>query len=332
MTVTTNGVSSDFEWVQDYDALLDQIASTDAVDSEWSVLRDMIKYKLDLNINKYLDNIIPPRPSDPQTEKHSQSSPPLSTVSSLSSPTIGPHPPSTAGGMIRPPFPARGNVNSSICETLPGKMTREQATRMKEQIFGLLDDYERNPPFTIQRVCQLCLCPDLHYKSVGKYLRAVERSLLVTSTWDMFPPLPPSEEEYAVNPASASSRSLRESSTPLFSPIPFLHQDARSRSPSPLTIPSSQTAASSAQDSMPMLGLVDELDSPSPGHLSEKPTALTATSVQSSLRPLNERFVKGEADPPDAGQEDAASKSKMGEEDQEVENMVLEPPEPSLEV
>jgi len=326
-----NGVSSDFEWVQDYDALLEQIASTDAVDSEWSVLRDMIKYKLDLNINKYLDNTIPVPVSETQTqtEKPSQSSPPLSIVSSLSSPTIGPQPPSTTGGMIRPPFPPRGNVSSPICQTLPAKMNRIQTDEMKEQIFSLLDEFERNPPFTIQRVCQLCLNPDLHYKSVGKYLRAVERSLLVTSTWDMFPPLPPSEEEYAVNPASASSRSLRDSSTPLFSPIPFLHQDARSRSPSPLAMPPSQTAASTAQDSGPMLGLVDELDSPSPGHLSEKPTALTATTVPTSVPPLNERFVKGEGDPPEAGKEEAANALKQGEEDQEVENMVLDSSEPS---
>jgi serine/threonine-protein phosphatase 4 regulatory subunit 2 len=248
--------------------------------------------------------------------------------------------------MIRPPFPVRGNVNSTICQTLPSKMDQAQADKMKEQIFSLLDEFERfgtltlllindcfsyiparNPPFTIQRVCQLCLSPDLYYKSVGKYLRAVERSLLVTSTWDLFPPLPPSEEEYAVNPASASSRSLRDSSTPLFSPIPFLHQDARSRSPSPLTIPSSQTAASSAQNSTPMLGLVDELDSPSPGHLSEKPTALSVTTVPSSVPPLNERFVRGETDPPEAATEERANEAKPGEEDEEVENMVLEHPE-----
>jgi len=149
-----NGVSSDFEWVQDYDALLEQIASTDEVDSEWSVLRDMIKYKLDLNINKYLDNTIPVPVSETQTqtEKPSQSSPPLSIVSSLSSPTIGPQPPSTTGGMIRPPFPPRGNVSSPICQTLPAKMNRIQTDEMKEQIFSLLDEFERyGPPYREHR-------------------------------------------------------------------------------------------------------------------------------------------------------------------------------------
>ena len=50
----------------------------------------------------------------------------------------------------------------------------------------------RNAPFTIQRICELCIRPQDHYKAVGKYLRAVEKTLLVTSTWDSFPkrPLP----------------------------------------------------------------------------------------------------------------------------------------------
>jgi serine/threonine-protein phosphatase 4 regulatory subunit 2 len=210
---------------------------------------------------------------------------------------------------------------------------------MKHQIFTLLDEFERygsvhldqlcsalmletrNPPFTIQRISQLCLYPDVYYKSVGKYLRAVERSLLVTSTWDAFPPLPASEEEYAVNPASASSRSLRDSSSPLFSPIPFLHQDARSRSPSPLSMPSIQTAATPNLNSSPALGLVDELDSPQPGHLSEKPTAISATTVPSSPPPLHERFVKGGTE---SGQTDPSPVSNLGEEDREVEDMVLD--------
>jgi hypothetical protein len=45
----------------------------------------------------------------------------------------------------------------------------------------------RNAPFTIQRICELCIRPQEHYKAVGKYLRAVEKALLVTSTWDSFP-------------------------------------------------------------------------------------------------------------------------------------------------
>lgn len=48
------------------------------------------------------------------------------------------------------------------------------------------------------------------------------------------------------------------------------------------------------------IGLVDELDDPSPGHLSEHPQALSSTTdVPSNSKPLfgslEERFTKGEA-------------------------------------
>ncbi len=130
------------------------------------------------------------------------------------------------------------------------------------------------PPFTIQRICELCVDPRKHYNSVGKYLRAVERSLLVTSTWDSFPPLSTADEEYSVNPASASSNSLRDATTPIFSPIPFLHDDARSRSPSPVSMPPSAQSELHQLPEFKALGLVDELDNPKPGHLSDRPTAL----------------------------------------------------------
>ena len=37
------------------------------------------------------------------------------------------------------------------------------------------------PPFTIQRLCELTLCPEEHHPNVWKYLRALEKVLLVTS-------------------------------------------------------------------------------------------------------------------------------------------------------
>ncbi|KAJ3047052.1 hypothetical protein HK097_000275, partial [Rhizophlyctis rosea] len=43
-----------------------------------------------------------------------------------------------------------------------------------------LDDFEE-PPFTLQRLCELAIRPTEHHKSVWKYLRAVEKCLLVTS-------------------------------------------------------------------------------------------------------------------------------------------------------
>lgn len=90
-------------------------------------------------------------------------------------------------------------------------------------------------------------------------------------------------------------------STPLFSPISFLHDDARrskSRSPPPTPLTLNPTVPSGEVQT---LGLVDELDDPSPGHMSNHPTALSSVTSMPDIdlsRPLFEilgdRFVKGE--------------------------------------
>jgi len=95
--------------------------------------------------------------------------------------------------------------------------------------------------------------------------------------------------------------------TPLFSPIPFLHDDARrskSRSPppSPLALSTASSDGIVAADSLEQkaLGLVDELDDPSPGHMSDHPTALSSVTTMTAVgsRPflgsLEQRFTKGE--------------------------------------
>lgn len=105
-----------------------------------------------------------------------------------------------------------------------------------------------------------------------------------------------------------ATTSISVPSTPLFSPIPFLHGDARrsqSRSPppSPLSLgtvgPPLPTEPLDTLESR-ALGLVDELDDPSPGHMSEHPVALTAVTDLPEARPvvgtLQDRFVKGDTD------------------------------------
>jgi serine/threonine-protein phosphatase 4 regulatory subunit 2 len=170
------------------------------------------------------------------------------------------------------------------------------------------------PPYTIQRVCELCLHPKQHYTSVGKYLRAVEKSLLVTSTWDSFPPLSEVDKDPIGRSVLALGSTLQSApATPLFSPIPFLHDDARrskSRSPppSPLTLGAAARIGEGHPEALEAraLGLVDELDDPSPGHLSDHPTALSSvTTIKEGIssRPLFEslehRFVKSSAEPPE---------------------------------
>jgi len=161
----------------------------------------------------------------------------------------------------------------------------------------MLDVVIRHPPFTIQRLCELCLHPNHHYKSVGKYLRAVEKVLLVTSTMDAFPSLSEAEKDPFSGTSNAIGYTHQIPSTPLFSPIPFLHDDARrskslSPPPSPLVLGSMAARGTSEQKA---LGLVDELDDPSPGHLRDHPTAISSVTTvppQSLLGSLDQRFVR----------------------------------------
>jgi serine/threonine-protein phosphatase 4 regulatory subunit 2 len=203
-------------------------------------------------------------------------------------------------------------------------MNESEANEMKEQIFAQLDEFDEyvafrfsfdcllvtniyqssfsSPPFTIQRLCELCIKPKQHYTSVGKYLRAVDKSILVTSTWSSFPPLTQSEIQSYGRGATLLGSTLQSApSTPLFSPIPFLHDDARrSKSRSPPTTPLSLNPLVDEPLEMKALGLVDELDDPSPGHMSDQPTAISSvTAMEGSPHPrpfmtLEQRFVKAE--------------------------------------
>lgn len=150
----------------------------------------------------------------------------------------------------------------------------------------------RNAPFTIQRICELCIRPQDHYKAVGKYLRAVEKTLLVTSTWDSFPNPVSSEARLNGSGPTTSPLSIGPTSaptTPIFSPIPFLHSDARARSKSRSP---PRASPNELNDVEPAFGRVDELDDPRPGHLSDGPTPISSTTTITMT--LQDRFVKGE--------------------------------------
>ena len=83
----------------------------------------------------------------------------------------------------------------------------------------------RDPPFTVQRLCELAAHPRRQHTLLGKYVRALERVLLVTSPFE-FPPdreehdegvsgVQPGTDRPGVPPGLALER-------PLFGLIPFL--------------------------------------------------------------------------------------------------------------
>ncbi|KAJ6546542.1 PPP4R2-domain-containing protein [Mycena vulgaris] len=263
-----------FTWRPEHDSILHDVASAETL-SEWPQLREIIKYKINQNVDLFLSG--PGRPAPPAHF------PPLPTAS---------------GGLKLAPFPP----HKSVVPAPVNYMTPQEAAEMKDVVFALLDQFDSNPPFTIQRVCELCLHPKHNYNSVGKYLRAVEKSLLVTSTYDSFPPLTDNERDTTLR-TMASIGSTSAPPTPLFSPIPFLHEDprrskSRSPPPSPLIL---ATSTESHPDPLETraLGLVDELDDPSPGHMSEHPVALTSTTTSEGrhfMDTLETRFVRSQED------------------------------------
>ncbi|KAI8139583.1 PPP4R2-domain-containing protein [Fennellomyces sp. T-0311] len=74
---------------------------------------------------------------------------------------------------------------------------------IKTNIIHSIEHHER-PPFTIQRLCELVIDPRRHYRMFIKYMNAIEKVLLVTSTWDEF------AEHPGTNGVSGPSSSMAE--------------------------------------------------------------------------------------------------------------------------
>ncbi|KAI0064653.1 hypothetical protein BV25DRAFT_1882024 [Artomyces pyxidatus] len=282
----TSGGVSDFQWTEEHQATLERLAATDIVETEWPLLRDIIKFKINQNIASFLEDAA-------KLNDSASYIPPFSPR------------PSTAGGLKIAPFTLRDRNEMNPNEAPKSSLSEPEAAEVKDGLYSQLDSFEgsSSPPFTIQRLADLCLHPRDNYTALGKYLRAVEKTLYVTSTWDSFPPLPPQPTD----PALIASTSVifppaSVPSTPLFSPIPFLHDDARrskSRSPPPSPLALNALDPNGVPLDMSLepkaLGLVDEMDDPRPGHLSERPIALSSvTSVGegSGVISLEERFVR----------------------------------------
>ncbi|CAE6466171.1 unnamed protein product [Rhizoctonia solani] len=280
----------------EFEAVLDKIAETNMVDTEWDDLRDMLKYKLVQNALEFIKdaeqtvtNVPPPPTSDAPFVPLTDSADLMSTDGPLPAdapPPPSPSPPylvsplatldlqpSTPMGLVIAPFPARPNLelhgtglngNGAVWDTssgraLPAKLNVDEAKEEIGRIFGYLHDFDSGP-------------------------------------------------------GSASSRAstpgpLDVARSPLFTPIPFLHRPAPNsnhcslsgtppptspRAPLPGDAPGDANIAGipavPPEDAIPALGLVDELDDPRPGHLSDHPTALSSVT-QLPPESLGDRFV-----------------------------------------
>ncbi|KAG8808056.1 CDP-diacylglycerol-inositol 3-phosphatidyltransferase, partial [Serendipita sp. 399] len=242
--------------------------------------------------------------------------------------------PSTADGLvIPPPKPRLENPQFGPTRTLSSNMTEMEAKEMSDSILAMLDTFSDAPPFTIKRICELVLVPRDHYRTVGKYLRGLEKTLLVTSSPKTFD-ISSEDSETSVYTALGMDGVLKTVSTPIFTPITFLHDDARQRSRSPPDSPlrlhnSLAVNDPHGEEELKGLGLVDELDTPEPGHMASEPKPLTATTSSepptpksdiSTLPSLNDRFVKAEDRESEGKGEEDGQDIK---EDAEVEQMVL---------
>ncbi|WWC89766.1 uncharacterized protein L201_004692 [Kwoniella dendrophila CBS 6074] len=126
---------------------------------------------------------------------------------------------------------------------LPGWMDNEEGKKELEKVVNMLDDMDV-PPFTIQRLSELLLEPTKYYSTFGKFVRAIEKTLLVTTQWEAPSYTAAPTQQFSVPttrstggsiPSSSSSASSDNgydsestmppgSTTPMFSPIPFLTQ------------------------------------------------------------------------------------------------------------
>jgi serine/threonine-protein phosphatase 4 regulatory subunit 2 len=346
--MAVNGLSSSFEWKDEHQTLLEQIATDNEFNADWKTLRDVLKHRIHQNVTDYFESPATPRRNSTEAPTVAEPSPPGSgTV------TLAPSPlQASAQGLVIPPFPPRPPSKHSDVRVYKSLLEPEEAREAEKKTLQLLDQFEENPPFTIQRVCELALNPREHYRSVGKYLRAVERSLLVTSTWDQYTRDTYALDDSTTNPSAiVSNESLRHATTPLFSPIPF-HPDNQDTEGEPSSTPPMSPFTLETKRPLPeeigpaALGRVDEMDDPTPGHdhMADHPTAISAVTDLSKPPPGQVKqegspsssqssrgiFERSKTPEPDSGRIAAAKElGRMKSEDSEVEDMVVDDPMPT---
>ncbi|RPA89342.1 hypothetical protein L873DRAFT_1839261 [Choiromyces venosus 120613-1] len=140
---------------------------------------------------------------------------------SSSSPKMPP-PPVIPAFPFPSPFPAP--LAKEATPPPPGTLDLEDETLLASLCNILTTQFDVAPPYTIQRLSELIRYPNTHYKSLSKYLRAIQRVLSVSSPITAFP-LPPSAVDSMPNGTASFNLGSDESlGGALLSPIPWLSE------------------------------------------------------------------------------------------------------------
>ncbi|KAG0635629.1 hypothetical protein HOY80DRAFT_981271 [Tuber brumale] len=156
--------------------------------------------------------------TEPDTQATTGSAPPSQDEAlSSSSPKMPPPP-------IVPAFPSPSPA-PLVKETTPPPpeaLDSEDEILLASLSNILTTQFDAAPPYTIQRLSELICYPNAHYKSLSKYLRAIQRVLSVSSPTTAFP-LPQSVVDSMPNGAASFNLGSDESlGGALLSPIPWL--------------------------------------------------------------------------------------------------------------
>lgn len=186
-------------------------------------------------------------------------------------PSTATHPPYVSAADAQNFYPSKRPLTSTNVSPL----TPDQITAETRTLYSMLDDFDVQPPFTIQRLCELIVSPTTHYNSGAKWISALKRCLSVTATRDAFPISPVqapvglvgvngTHDEPAADlseldmdrmdglpPSSASVGGRSRSSSvgsnahsePLFSPIPFIVRDENGQMTHPSVAGAAATGA-----------------------------------------------------------------------------------------
>ncbi|SPO20121.1 uncharacterized protein UTRI_00520_B [Ustilago trichophora] len=163
-------------------------------------------------------------------------------------------------GLYQPPYVAPADTKDfyackrpNLTRTSVQPLSSDEITTHTRILFSMIDDFDLQPPFTIQRLAELIVDPTAHYNSGIKWISALKRCLSVTATRDAFP-ISPVQAPFAFLGVNANqeqdgsatdmsevemdrldglppkryrscSVTSNSSSEPLFSPIPFVVRD-----------------------------------------------------------------------------------------------------------